>query len=122
MFPLLLGQQVYTPDTSPQVSGSQAHKEKRSLPLDVNGNTGARIRTKNLIHNVSGWNYARSNHYHLSLLRFNESLPGKLIKFRAITPLYDERSFSGTNFISLKNSEKYDQKPCRLDTGLNSDF
>ena len=39
MFPFLLGQQVYIPDTSPKASGSQAHKEKWSVPLDVDGST-----------------------------------------------------------------------------------
>ena len=49
MFPLLLGYQVYIPDTS-SASGSQAQKEKWSVPLDVNGSTGARIRTQDLRH------------------------------------------------------------------------
>ena len=48
MFPFLLGQQAYIPDTSPKASGSQAHKEKWSVPLDVNGSTGAGIRTQDL--------------------------------------------------------------------------
>ena len=48
MFPFSLGQEVYIRDTSPNASGSQAHKGKRYVPLDVNGSTGAKIRTQDL--------------------------------------------------------------------------
>ena len=48
VFPFLLGQQVYIPDTSPTASRSQAHEEKWSVPLDENGSTGAGIRTQDL--------------------------------------------------------------------------
>ena len=45
---ILLSQHVYILDTCTKASGSQAHKEKWSVPLDVNGNTGAGIRTQDL--------------------------------------------------------------------------
>ena len=48
MFSFLLGYQVYIPDTSPIASGSQTHKEEWYVPLDVNGSTGAGIRTQDL--------------------------------------------------------------------------
>ena len=48
MFPSLLGQQAYIPHTFPKASESQAHKEKWSVPLDMNGSTGARIRSQDL--------------------------------------------------------------------------
>ena len=48
MFLFFQGLQVYFLDTSPIASGSQAHEEKRSVPLDVNGSTGATIITQDL--------------------------------------------------------------------------
>ena len=48
MFPFLLGKQDYITDASAKASWSQAHKKKWSVPLDVNGSSGAGIRTQDL--------------------------------------------------------------------------
>ena len=40
---IFIGLTSYIPDTSTKTSGSQAQKEKWSVPLDVNGSTGAAL-------------------------------------------------------------------------------
>ena len=45
-FHFSLGQRIFFPDTSPIANGSQAHKEKQSVLLGVNGSTENRNQTQ----------------------------------------------------------------------------